>query len=216
MEAAQTGDKSGTTATAVVVVGNTLACGNVGDSSAILAVGRGKEPVQLTFEHKASNEDEKKRVKAAGGLVVWFSGGWRVNGTMAVSRSIGDESMGSVLIPEPYVFEHTITEEDDFVVIATDGLWDVMTPIQVSDFVYEWKSKQQAMNENQSPTNSKDSTEEDYLDDSENNASIALVEEALRLNSSDNTSVLVLFLKENGKGHRRDRLTGQQDSSHSN
>jgi len=122
--------------------------------------------------------------------------------------------MGSFLIPEPYVFEHSITDENDLVVIATDGLWDVMTPIQVSDFVYEWQSKHQlSMNANQS--GSKDSSEEENLDDSETNASTALVEEALRLNSSDNTSVIVMFLKETGKGHRKDRLTGQPESSDS-
>jgi protein phosphatase 2C len=43
----------------------------------------------MSFDHKASNEEEKKRVKEAGGLVVWF-GGWRVNGSLAVSRSIGE------------------------------------------------------------------------------------------------------------------------------
>ena len=55
---------------------------------------KGTHPISLTTDHKASNEDEKKRVTDAGGLVVWFAGGWRVNGTLAVSRSIGDEPLG--------------------------------------------------------------------------------------------------------------------------
>ncbi len=94
----------------------------------------------MSVDHKASNEEEKKRVKDSGGLVVWF-GGWRVNGTLAVSRSIGDEPMSKQLIAVPHIFQHVIEEEDDCIVIATDGLWDVFSPDQVYQFIDKWRKE---------------------------------------------------------------------------
>jgi protein phosphatase 1L len=97
-------DKSGATATAVAILGNTITVANVGDSSAVLCKRKDGISVatKITIDHKASNEEEKKRVKETGGLVVWF-GGWRVNGTLAVSRSIGDEPMSQQLIADPRI-----------------------------------------------------------------------------------------------------------------
>ena len=71
----------------MIIADGTVHAANVGDSTTYLFK-RDGTPVKLSFDHKASNEEEKKRVKEAGGLVVWF-GGWRVNGSLAVSRSIG-------------------------------------------------------------------------------------------------------------------------------
>jgi len=189
------GDKSGATATIVLILGDVLYCANVGDSSAMLAYSKDEDPVHMTEEHKASNEVEKKRVKDGGGLVVWFGGGWRVNGTMAVSRSIGDESVGKVMIAEPYIFQHKITESDEYLVIATDGLWDVMNDVQTRNFIHNW------MKENPMEGESEESCAYSK------NISIALTEEATRLNSGDNITVCVLFLKAKGKGLRRDLLS---------
>ena len=96
---------------------------NVGDTSAMIC--RNGVPTHLTTEHRASVETEKVRIKEAGGLVVWY-GGWRVNGTSAVSRSIGDEPLSAFLIAEPSITTYKIEAEDDFLVIASDGLWDVL------------------------------------------------------------------------------------------
>jgi serine/threonine protein phosphatase PrpC len=103
-QAKKHGDKSGTTATLVIIYNNTIYAANVGDSCAILCKG-GSTSVKLTTEHKASNENEKKRVKESGGLVVWYQGAWRVNGTLCVSRSIGDEPMANVVTAQPGKFQ---------------------------------------------------------------------------------------------------------------
>jgi protein phosphatase 1L len=116
-------DKSGATGTIALVVDNVLYVANVGDSSAIIC--QKGIPIHLTTEHKASVETEKLRIKEAGGLVVWY-GGWRVNGTSAVSRSIGDEPLSDFLIAEPSIIAHRLQEDDDFLVLASDGLWDVL------------------------------------------------------------------------------------------
>ncbi len=57
---------------------------------------------QLCTTQKPNREDEKERVKNAGGTVVWFHT-WRVNGVLAVSRSIGDRLLKHIIIPQPEV-----------------------------------------------------------------------------------------------------------------
>jgi protein phosphatase 1L len=185
-------DTSGTTATCVFIVGDNLYVANVGDSCAILCKGN-EEPVHLTTEHKASVEEEKKRIKESGGLVVWFSGGWRVNGSLAVSRSIGDESLASVIIASPDCYQCKLTAEDEFIVMASDGLWDVMSEVQVVEYVHQWK---------------KNNTNKDA------NISDALAEEAKRRNSPDNISIVVIFLQETGTGLRQDKNCGFMHHSH--
>eukprot|EP01116_Phalansterium_solitarium_P016119 TRINITY_DN366_c1_g1_i2.p1 TRINITY_DN366_c1_g1~~TRINITY_DN366_c1_g1_i2.p1 ORF type:complete len:405 (-),score=86.67 TRINITY_DN366_c1_g1_i2:400-1614(-) len=68
-------DRSGATATVVVTIGDSLYAANVGDSSAILVrrPGAQERTVKLTRDHKASDDDERERVKEAGGLVVWLA-----------------------------------------------------------------------------------------------------------------------------------------------
>lgn len=83
--------------------------------------------VQLTTDHKATDADEKRRVEAAGGMILYVKGVARVNGRLAVTRAFGDADMGEVVIPDPQVAVHQLADDDEFVVLASDGLWDVMT-----------------------------------------------------------------------------------------
>lgn len=187
---------SGTTATCILIKGDKLYVGNVGDSAAVLGTKSGTEPILLTEAHRAENEEEKSRIKSEGGMVVWYNGkalelfisitlgSWRVNGQMALSRSIGDEPL-SCVVAEPYLFETTLTSDHDFIVAASDGLWDVMTDKQVVEFVHNWKADQSKK----------------HL-----NVSDALAEEAQRLDSQDNLTILVIFLQEHGVGLRKDQL----------
>eukprot|EP01119_Soliformovum_irregulare_P003326 TRINITY_DN1372_c0_g2_i2.p1 TRINITY_DN1372_c0_g2~~TRINITY_DN1372_c0_g2_i2.p1 ORF type:complete len:618 (-),score=197.96 TRINITY_DN1372_c0_g2_i2:96-1949(-) len=223
-------DKSGSTALTIFIQDENLYVGNVGDTSAYLFRTDG-EIISLTTEHKASSESEKKRVKESGGIVVWYSGGWRVNGSMAVSRSIGDCSVASI-IAQPAVLKHEIQVEDDFIVMATDGLWDVLKPDEVWNLVQEWrKSRDQHSLErrnsqleiweehvNQDVTGKEEADRSklmhssgghDHSDDDDDrllNAADALVEAALEKQSPDNTTVVIIFLKESGRGQRPDQI----------
>lgn len=112
----------GTTALSICVKNNRdLIIGNVGDCRGFLC--RAGEPLEIASPHNLNNEEEKDRIKALGGAVVWF-GTWRVNGILAVSRSIGDNNLRDLVIPDPDVTRFSITKEDEFLVIASDGLWD--------------------------------------------------------------------------------------------
>lgn len=110
---------------------------NVGDSRAILRM-RGRV-LQMSVDHKPMLRSESERVLRHGGFVSNTDGSWRVNGRLNLSRSIGDWSMRPFIIPTPMIKHHPRkakpqlqdpgkrTQEDEYIVLATDGLYDVMT-----------------------------------------------------------------------------------------
>ncbi|KAG1678586.1 hypothetical protein FOA52_012593 [Chlamydomonas sp. UWO 241] len=116
--------EDGSTGVAVVVHGNRMVVANVGDSRGVLC--RGGQTIALTIDHKPNNKDERDRIENAGGVVIW-AGVWRVGGVLAVSRAFGDKPLKKFVIAVPHVRENTLSASDEFVIIASDGLWDVMT-----------------------------------------------------------------------------------------
>ncbi|KAI1319948.1 Protein phosphatase 2C 2 [Mortierella claussenii] len=133
------GDSSGCTAiTATISDKNVLYIGNAGDSRAVL--GSDGSAIALSNDHKPVNKGESSRIVAAGGFVE--SG--RVNGSLALSRALGDFEfkMNSTLGPEdqivtanPVIVEHKLTDDDEFLVLACDGIWDCMSSQEVVTFV---------------------------------------------------------------------------------
>ncbi|TCD64171.1 Protein phosphatase 2C 1 [Steccherinum ochraceum] len=97
-----------------------LYCANAGDARGVLC--RGGTAVRLTYDHKGSDTQEAKRITDAGGFVM--SG--RVNGVLAVTRSLGDSSMKEYVVGSPYTTETELSDEDEFLILACDGLWDVV------------------------------------------------------------------------------------------
>lgn len=97
---------------------------NTGDCRAIVVSRKGV--AALTTDHKATNESEKQRVEEAGGIVLYVHGVPRVNGRLAVSRAFGDSELKEVVIPLPDVTTHELTADDEFIVLASDGLWDAL------------------------------------------------------------------------------------------
>lgn len=104
--------------------------GNVGDSRAVACI-KGKEH-PLSADHKPNNPSELMRIKDAGGWVEYN----RVNGNLALSRALGDfvfkrnpskPAEEQMVIALPDVETRTITEDWEFVILACDGVWDVMT-----------------------------------------------------------------------------------------
>ncbi|KAG0322474.1 Protein phosphatase 2C 2 [Dissophora globulifera] len=133
------GDSSGCTAiTAVITDKNVLYVGNAGDSRAVL--GSDGTAIALSNDHKPFNKEESRRIVAAGGFVEYG----RVNGSLALSRALGDFEfkMNATLGPDdqivtanPVIEEHQITDDDEFLVLACDGIWDCMTSQEVVEFV---------------------------------------------------------------------------------
>ena len=93
-----------------------LYCANAGDARGVLC--RGGQAIRLTYDHKGSDKQEAKRITDAGGFVM--SG--RVNGVLAVTRSLGDSSMKEFVVGAPYTTETELCDDDEFVILACDGV----------------------------------------------------------------------------------------------
>ncbi|KAG1669264.1 hypothetical protein FOA52_003302 [Chlamydomonas sp. UWO 241] len=113
----------GTTAVVALLGTKKMWVANCGDSRAVLC--RGGRVVQLTDDHKPEREDEAARVERAGGQVLYWNG-HRVMGVLAMSRAIGDHGLRPYVIPEPEITVVPRHDDDDFLLLASDGLWDVM------------------------------------------------------------------------------------------
>ncbi|CAJ0597206.1 unnamed protein product [Cylicocyclus nassatus] len=133
-------DVSGATAVVVLVKDDVIHCANVGDSRAVVSVCGEARP--LSYDHKPANEKEAKRILAAGGWVEFN----RVNGNLALSRALGDfvfkrnESIPpeeQIVTAYPDVISENITDDHEFIVLACDGIWDVLSNQEVVDFVRE-------------------------------------------------------------------------------
>ena len=93
-----------------------LYCANAGDARGVLC--RAGKAVRLTYDHKGSDKQEAKRIMDAGGFVM--SG--RVNGVLAVTRSLGDSSMKEFVVGSPYTTETELNDHDEFLILACDGV----------------------------------------------------------------------------------------------
>lgn len=133
------GKASGCTAVVALISGRDLIVANCGDSRAIVC--RAGKVVEMSFDHKPEDEIELNRIKKAGGRVTLDG---RVNGGLNLSRAIGDhgykvnkelsaeEQMISAL---PDLKRVTLEPEDEFMVLACDGIWNYMSNEEVVGFV---------------------------------------------------------------------------------
>lgn len=114
----------GTTAVVAVVGSCQIVIANCGDSRAVLS--RGGKAVALSTDHKPEREDETSRIEAAGGKVICWDG-YRVGGFLALSRAIGDRYLKRYVISEPEVTCIQRDDEDEVLILGSDGLWDVLS-----------------------------------------------------------------------------------------
>ncbi|XP_064411522.1 protein phosphatase 1G [Latimeria chalumnae] len=135
------GSDSGTTAVVALIRGKQLIVANAGDSRCV--VSEGGKAVDMSYDHKPEDELELARIKNAGGKVTMDG---RVNGGLNLSRAIGDHfyKRNKSLPPEeqmicamPDVKVLPLNNDHEFMVIACDGIWNVMTSQEVIDFVHE-------------------------------------------------------------------------------
>ncbi|GMH28014.1 hypothetical protein Nepgr_029857 [Nepenthes gracilis] len=163
---------SGTTALTALVLGSLLMVANAGDCRAVLC--RKGEAIDMSKDHRPIYPLERRRVEELGGYV---DDGY-LNGVLSLSRALGDWDMklpkgsSSPLIADPEFQQIILTEDDEFLVIGCDGIWDVM-------------SSQQAVGIVRRGLRRHDDPEQCARD---------LIMEALRLNTFDNlTAIVVCF-----------------------
>ncbi|PWA61106.1 protein kinase family protein / protein phosphatase 2C (PP2C) family protein [Artemisia annua] len=159
----------GCTAIAALIVQNKLFVANAGDCRAILC--RAGSPYPLSKDHVASCLEERERVTSVGGQVKWQLDTWRVGpAALQVTRSIGDDDLKPGVTAEPEVTETTLSDDDEYLVMASDGLWDVVSSLEVVSII-------------------KDTVKEPGM------CSKRLATEAAERGSSDNITVIVVFLR---------------------
>lgn len=119
--------RSGSTATVLLWDHHSklVTVGNCGDTRGVLS--RGGVAVDITRDKKATDLEEIARICEEGGFVV----NGRVQGSLAVARALGDRNLKSdnkrFVIADPEITQFRINPRDEFIIIATDGLWDVMS-----------------------------------------------------------------------------------------
>lgn len=116
--------EAGCTAVVVLVTPTLIICANAGDSRAIMSQVDANDPIELSKDHKPDNPDETARILNNGGHV--YNG--RVNGNLAVSRALGDFDLKPMVSCMPDLIFHTRNhDQDEMIILACDGLWDVFT-----------------------------------------------------------------------------------------
>eukprot|EP00938_MAST-03A_sp_MAST-3A-sp1_P001015 g1015.t1 len=199
------GSIAGTCASAVLVNHDRIYVANAGDSRVVLC--RGGKPIALSRDHKPKCPDEIARIVEAGGFVSLG----RTNGQLAVSRALGDcnfkgfddenasprhERELPTVSSEPEIFEIQICSEDEFLVIACDGLWDVMNNEEVVQFVRASKSDSMGM-----PTDL-------------SRVASDLADHAIEdLNSKDNVSCIIVALESPDMIEKRQSLRDEKATS---
>jgi len=136
---------------------------NCGDARVVINVGGTAQ--RLTYDHKASDQAEAKRITDKGGFVTYN----RVNGILSVTRAFGDHAMKEWVISTPYQTEVSLTEEHTHLILACDGVWDVLSDQDVVDLIKDDKGSAQEMSEK-------------------------LLKTSLQKGSTDNISVMVIIL----------------------
>ncbi|KAI0305767.1 protein serine/threonine phosphatase 2C [Multifurca ochricompacta] len=137
---------------------------NAGDARGVLC--RNGRALRLTYDHKGTDKQEAKRIMDSGGFVM--SG--RVNGVLAVTRSLGDSSMKEFVVGAPYTTETLLTEDDELLILACDGIWDVLDDQAACELVRAISDPQEAAK--------------------------TLVQEATHRYTNDNITVMVIRLKD--------------------
>lgn len=162
---------------------------HLGDARAVIC--RGGLAVRLTSmsDHKATDPTEAKRVIEAGGTIF----NERVNGMLAISRAFGDHQLKAPALPNdvvsnvPDITSTELTDQDMFVIVACDGLWDVVEDQESVNLVLEGIRELMALLPN---------TGQDNLTHRRSMAEVLarmLVEEALARGTSDNVTCLMIF-----------------------
>lgn len=168
----ETDFRAGSTATTAFLLNNNrrLVVANVGDSRAVLA--RNGKAIEVSVDHEPQKPEEREMVESKGGEVALspMGGVYRVDKRLNMSRAFGDYVIKDHLSVEPDIWDSSLSDEDDFLIVASDGLWKVMNNDESVELVLAQSSAQ--------------------------GAAKVLAASALRRGSRDDISVLVVCLKD--------------------
>ncbi|CAD8072584.1 unnamed protein product [Paramecium sonneborni] len=131
----------GSTALCVINNNKDLYVVNLGDSACVL-ITEDKKIEKLNLEHKLNREDEFKRVEQIATILDRHSIP-RINGELAVTRAFGDKKhRQSGLIAIPEIMIHKIQEKDKYLILASDGFWDIIKNEELQNLIENWNKKE--------------------------------------------------------------------------
>ncbi|PIN19927.1 Serine/threonine protein phosphatase [Handroanthus impetiginosus] len=186
-------DAVGSTAVVAVVTPDKIVVSNCGDSRAVLC--RNGVAIPLSLDHKPDRSDELNRIEEAGGRVIFWDCP-RVLGVLAMSRAIGDNYLKPYVISEPELTIRERTAEDECLILASDGLWDVVSNQTACGVARMCLQSRKPPSPPTSPVNDMTVTAAGESSDKAcSDASILLTKLALARHSTDNVSVVVVDLR---------------------
>eukprot|EP00980_Cylindrotheca_fusiformis_P005170 scaffold1101_cov123-Cylindrotheca_fusiformis.AAC.8 len=179
----------GSTAVAVIIHTKdngerALLAANIGDSRAVLS--RKSQAVELTRDHKPNDEREVARIRALGEDVEWDPYGqlFRVR-DLSLSRAIGDRFAKPAVSSEAEIKYFPLSEgEDEFIILASDGLWDVMSSQEAVDYIHRSLLNPSSIDGKRNKNISRSTVAR------------KVANEALERGSADNVCVLVVWLRD--------------------
>jgi len=147
------GQDSGCTAVVTLLNHKTkqIITANIGDSRGVLS--RAGKAVELSFDHKPEDDIEHTRIKKAGG---YLTSDGRVKGGLNLSRAFGDHQykqnrklplFEQMVTAKPDFTVHDLTDEDEFMIIACDGIWNSMTSQEAVNYVRDRLRKDEKISE---------------------------------------------------------------------
>jgi serine/threonine protein phosphatase PrpC/serine/threonine protein kinase len=204
-------DESGTTVTVAMLFNNHLLVAHVGDSRLVLCCNNDGYPIQLTQDHNPYSSKEYDRVYANGGFVEENGGVLRVQGRLAITRSLGDRKMRNILSSSPDILMIGLEESKEsknktinhsnncmkyaellgsakkknlmFFILGSDGLWESVSNFDATEIVCDYLMKEL-----------KNSQDFDKNRDTMHKVAKLLAHEAYLRGSMDNIGVCVTSL----------------------
>jgi protein phosphatase 1L len=171
------GTESGAAAATLYLYNGGFLAANVGDVRIVLK--EGGRAVALTTDHKPDLPEEAARIEALGGRVVSLDVP-RLEGSLAMSRALGDAPLKPFVTPEPRIAQGVLGRKDDLAIIACDGIWDVLTSDEAVALALRAREAKEAAR--------------------------LLQTTAVERGSTDNITVIVLDLKDYTAACKRERL----------
>ena len=146
---------------------------NTGDSRCVMC--RDNIAMVLTRDHKPDWPDEHRRIRGLGGEITKDGSVYRIN-DLSVSRAFGDKESAKYITHRPDIYKYSLGKKDRFIIIACDGLWDVVSPQDAVNIV---------LNEAYDESMKRKTTKV--------NLAKKLAELSIRLDSGDNVTCIVVF-----------------------
>eukprot|EP01084_Bolivina_argentea_P024703 45984_1 len=159
-----------------------FAVANSGDTRAVLCR-RGKA-IRLTKDHKPDDAEEAAMIRKRGGTIGRLK---RVNGLLAVTRAFGDHLLKPPVTVKPTLLNMSLSDDDYFIIIACDGVWDVLNDEEVIQYIYTQIMKK-------SNVKSWKEITREHLQRCLHQICLDIVKNALDRRSRDNISCMIIAL----------------------